>query len=385
MGSGGPQISARGEPRSLAGRYPRPAFFLESLRIMVTEVKTGMRVVGCGCKSSFCNDCMKGRGWVIRQRLLLAVTRWRTARPVMLTFTLDPKNFRDAEHGQHYVKKNRCIGKLMQTLRRKVGVGHYFCVLEWQENGFPHWHILVDAPYVPYMLFHDAWQALGPNREGSTKPMGICWVSRGPGGREGSFVDAQHAAMYATKYLIKPPRHGYPEWLMATEDSFFKRYQGSRGLWTDEEINAWIDAAAVEKHWTDAGYPPEWDGLDEEPKEKQTYERSARSIRGRVSKCGSRCVVMAWSEETRGDGEIVNRRRYKLSLPMAINEIRQILNRADEGKRLELTRHEVETLREIATGEKSRAYYDRILWDHRPPTQRALFDKSPHALYGVDF
>jgi hypothetical protein len=46
------------------------------------------------------------------------------------------------------------------------------------------------------------------------------------------FADAVHAARYATKYLIKAPSEGFPDWVMDMGDETrIRRYSASKGFW----------------------------------------------------------------------------------------------------------------------------------------------------------
>jgi len=48
------------------------------------------------------------------------------------------------------------------------------------------------------------------------------------------FIDPIHAARYATKYLIKYPEHGYPQWVLEMgAEKRIRRYGTSRPFWNN--------------------------------------------------------------------------------------------------------------------------------------------------------
>ena len=71
---------------------------------------------------------------------------------MMLTLTIDPQLFESPDAAFRFVTDRSCIGRTMQHLRRAGVLNgvHWFAVIEWQANGWPHWHLLVDADRIPF-------------------------------------------------------------------------------------------------------------------------------------------------------------------------------------------------------------------------------------------
>jgi hypothetical protein len=233
-GGGGLTAGADG-----GGTPPPPgvALYLELSQDKVTPAPDpigSIIVLPHRCKTSFCPECSPGIGRRVRRRLLGVVGSWRS--PMMLTLTIDPELFESPKAAFDYVSEHRCISVLMQNLRR-FGVLEdnrrgYFYVVEWQQNGWPHWHVLVDADFIPFDKLAEAWNR---NWDG--------WRERVVAGRPGfgsvrfskPGKTSRHAAMYATKYLIKFPEHGFPDWVMDQPRRRVHRYSVSRGFWPTEE------------------------------------------------------------------------------------------------------------------------------------------------------
>lgn len=147
----------------------------------------------------------------------------------MWTLTIDPQLFSGPEEALAYVREKRCISRLCRDLRKAGLIGeHYFFVLEFTQAGWPHWHLLVEATYVPFDVVCTIWNRFRP-----------VWCGPVVDDRPGFgavrfsapiFRSAHHAGCYVTKYLIKTPRHGLPAWVLDT-DKIVHRYSVSRGFW----------------------------------------------------------------------------------------------------------------------------------------------------------
>jgi hypothetical protein len=121
----------------------------------------------------------------------------------------------------------------MQDLHR-WGLLHsrrYAYVLEFQrETQQPHFHLLCDSSFVGHAQLIEAWgkhrpKSAGPSLAGRP-PLGWCWISKP------KFANARHAARYATKYLVKVPKDGFPSWVLVMgRDRRVPRFQPSRGFW----------------------------------------------------------------------------------------------------------------------------------------------------------
>jgi len=92
-----------------------------------------------------------------------------------LTLTLDPQ-FMDREDPVGYI--NKAFAKWRIYLKRKLGVlVVYIRILEFQKNGNPHFHILVDR-FIPQALIQSTWEAAGGGRMVFIKYVDIHRVAR---------------------------------------------------------------------------------------------------------------------------------------------------------------------------------------------------------------
>src|SRR5690606_12943327 len=102
------------------------------------------------------------------------------------------------------------------------------------KNGWPHWHVLLDADFVSIEVIQDRWDCFRPEGAGPLKAghpgFGWVWVSHGKGGRKGEFQSSEHAANYALKYVLKHPKHGFPAWVLDSRGEV-KRYWPSKGFY----------------------------------------------------------------------------------------------------------------------------------------------------------
>jgi hypothetical protein len=100
----------------------------------------------------------------------------------LLTLTLDPAKI----EGKPVPYLNRTFAKLRVYLKRQYGVApQYIRVLEFQKNGNPHFHILIDR-YIAIEWIQAAWVAVGGGRMVDIRHVDIHRVSR-----------------YLSKYLTK--------------------------------------------------------------------------------------------------------------------------------------------------------------------------------------
>lgn len=210
---------------------------LEYFHNVVTEsykLPPTYELAKCGCNCWYCSDCCERRGYNLRAELIPILETFRSL--LMLTLTVDPTLFESHDAAYFYIRENRCISVLMQSLDRH---GHlhsrrYFYVLEFQKSGNPHYHVLVDASFIPHAELQTQW---GKNRPKQLSPpeanrpgFGMTMISKSD--FEGG---APHAARYATKYLVKTPEEGWPEWVLRQgEHTRVPRYGVSKGFWERE-------------------------------------------------------------------------------------------------------------------------------------------------------
>jgi len=92
----------------------------------------------------------------------MAVMDWRRTRKV--TLTLNPANWDDGEAAYVWHVINKPVGRFIQNLKRAgIGVTDWTCNMEWHDNGFPHWHLMIEvdkagpAGMIGQELLHKLW------------------------------------------------------------------------------------------------------------------------------------------------------------------------------------------------------------------------------------
>lgn len=221
----------------------------------------GFEVAKHRCRCWFCPDCCRILGANLRKRLEPILETFGGL--LMVTFTVDPSLFIDAAQAYFYMRDRRCIARTIQDLDRG-GYLHsrrYFYVVEWQKHTQQaHFHVLLDASFIPWQFLLDSWSKHRPETAGpvvSGRPaFGTVLISkpRFSGG-------AAHAARYVTKYLTKTPEYGFPKWVLQMGMyTRIRRYSTSRGFWGEKTVPS-------------------------EPGTPRDIER--RSYRQRLDQCGS--------------------------------------------------------------------------------------------------
>jgi len=297
----------------------------------VNEYGDRFEVAKKRCKCAFCPDCAEFIGYNLRKKLIPILETFSGL--FMLTFTVDPALFPDAQAAYLYMRENRCIAKTIQDLFRR---GHlcsrrYFYVVEWQKDTEQaHFHVLVDAEFVPWDELLRLWGKHRPEGAGPVigdRPaFGTVFFTKRyfEGG-------AAHAARYVTKYITKIPEHGFPEWVLRLgEETRIRRYSASRGFW---------------------GNPPK---LPSEPEKKR--EAKPRTYAERIRVCGSSVNVFEIRESVdRETGEIQIARTWAGELQADANRVLERLFDPGEPRRsrrslLALSLPHVQRIISIAAG-----------------------------------
>jgi hypothetical protein len=283
-----------------------------------------------GCKSIWCDHCGPVIGRKLRARLLDRVKGWKS--PMMLTLTVDPTLFLGGpQEAWQYVQDHRAIGNLVKWLWRSGYLlrRDYFCGLEFQGNdkgGWPHWHLLVDAKFVPFEKLGAAWGRnrsadMGPVQEGRPA-FGFVSYTAGGGGS-----DASKAVNYATKYLCKPPREGLPPWVKSYTGRVH-RYSTSHGFWGkpgDMQDLPESDAVGLNGHPLEcfcdacrAGV----EGDDDEDEEGDEVEKlPARTVDQRLARCGKETDLFKVTESRLAGGDLVTDRDWVGHVPCDLREV----------------------------------------------------------------
>src|SRR6185503_3448329 len=134
--------------------HATPAMVAAGARIREKEC---FEVRSVGCRSWFCPHCCLALGLALKRRLSRELTRFRGL--MMLTFTVDPELFESPQAAYEYVTTKRCVAVAVQRLDRwdLLHSRDFFAVVEWQGNGWPHWHVLINASHVPFEQLGEAW------------------------------------------------------------------------------------------------------------------------------------------------------------------------------------------------------------------------------------
>ena len=217
---------------------------------------------GCNCRARTCYECGYRMGCRVRERLASTAARGDWIRPAILTLTIDRKQFDSPRAAWLHVTDRRYVSRLLRLL----GVKLWVWVLEFQQktgDGWPHWHVMIDLGRCPkgrldfkraWALWRDRWKLGGLD------------VSA----RARKFSNALHAIHYITKYLMKQPEGGYPEWVLEAHGIRF--VQGCRQL---PPLVADVTAPAPPAVGVDAG---------------KAY-KPRRSLLDRTVDCGLACKI----------------------------------------------------------------------------------------------
>jgi hypothetical protein len=248
------------------------------------------------CKCRFCPKCAKALGVEIRRKLWIVLASFLNIQ--MWTLTVDPKLFTTELGAYRHVMKRRMMALLCSELHRR-GYLHsrrYFWVLETHENGWVHFHLLLDASYVPFADVCEIWNRLGNGDP--HKLFGRVQFSKGRGGKKGAFESAMHAAFYAMKYVVKEPENGWPEWLL-NYDGNVKRFSPSQGFYAscddqlkDPKIQIECNDGEIMEFETGSDQIDVTDGPEnrKELKQRGPYKRT-ETIRLRIGACGNAGLI----------------------------------------------------------------------------------------------
>jgi len=152
----------------------------------------------------------------------------------MITLTLDPKLFDDPMGALLFLQKK--IGQFLQRLSKVLGLKswRYARVMQFQQNGMPHVHVLVDATtnQIPASIVREMWNNLCPkqvgNRNSQAAKLGSVHVGDMTHPRGGTAHE--DPAAVAAHYVLRS-NSPIPAWLMDAPANFRVRTLAlSRGL-----------------------------------------------------------------------------------------------------------------------------------------------------------
>ncbi len=316
----------------------------------------------------------RAMGHVLRSKLREVLLSWGET-VQMWTLTLDPGLFASPAHALDYVRKNRLISRLVRELRRGGWVGeHWFCVLEFHANGYPHFHLLVPTRYVPFSLVCKVWGNFRPKWAGEQTQQEV-EADRPRFGAvrfsKSDFKSVEHAANYVTKYVTKTPRSGLPQWVLDSTD-IIHRYFVSRGFW-GSKCQKREQPCVVETHL--GPYLVVWRGVDGVDLNRERNikllpieqrlaalkaekclghvvhllpraKRVQQSIKQRVAICGKRSAVFRVDEVTDGWGEITFKRSYICDSAVAYETLQELCG-TEPRRSIHLPRGSLELIAEV--------------------------------------
>ena len=317
------------------------------------------RVRPCRCRKWFCEWCGPRQGFQLRQRLLARLASFTAIYGI--TLTVEGSLFKSQEESWLFVMQNRLLGRFVRELDR-CGFLHsraYFWVLEFQtDTEQPHWHLLVDATFVPFGKIVEIWSRFRPQ---TAEPLTERITGKNYQGQAPAFGSVRFtahsnkelAAFYATKYLTKYPQNGYPKWALdrvgrmprfGHSHRFFPRVSGHDPMCFCPECRGQIEPSPKSK----AQKQPSTKNLVLKP-------RSVTTIRQRLEACGESCSIVQVNRVQLPDGTVIDGRgRFAGNLDLSFREACEFLGLSPDGRwQIELSGVEVTKLEEFARGDDS--------------------------------
>lgn len=250
-----------------------------------------LKAKGCGCR--WCEKCCEALGLALMERLLPIIASFSGV--LMMTLTVDPKLFADAEAAHEYVSEHQCLALWIKELRKRgyIPSGRYIWFIEFQRNGMPHWHFLIDSKFIPIGEARAIWDGFRPVAAGPVQGLrpgfGSVVFSAT---RKGSNVLS--AAKYCMKYVSKMPEGGVPAWVLGKR--CMRRFRASRGFW----------GCCLSRSVSDA-----WEDDDQ--------ERCSRTVGEIVESCGTSSIVVAVERSVSGADVVQSRYFYVGTVPLRLD------------------------------------------------------------------
>ena len=151
-----------------------------------------------------------------------------------------------------------------------------------------HYHLLLDADYIPHDDGQSRWDLFRPASAGPVEPgrpgFGWAFVS------SVEFATREHAAHYACKYLLKQPEKGFPDWVLDSHGEV-KRYWTSKGFYKTDGDEKKIGTAEI--------------GAGNKEDESGTANAKVQTtIRERIAKCGKGTVLLQLYDAASIDNDV---------------------------------------------------------------------------------
>ena len=100
----------------------------------------------CSCGSVWCRNCFVTKGGSKRLADRLKLMDHKSVRQIVLT--VDLKKFDGSgQKAYEHIRDKKALPQFIHNLRRTAGkkIKDYVWVLEWHEDGAPHWHLFVET------------------------------------------------------------------------------------------------------------------------------------------------------------------------------------------------------------------------------------------------
>jgi hypothetical protein len=316
------------------------------------------RVRPCRCRKWFCEWCGPRQGIQLRQRLLARLASFTDI--FGITLTVDGSLFESSEQSWLYVMEDKLLNRFVRDLNRDghLHTSSYFWVVEFQsETEQPHWHLLVDAKFVPFAKIVGIWSRFRPQ---SAEPLTERITRKNYQGQAPAFgsvrftahSDKERAAFYATKYLTKYPQDGYPKWVLdrvgrmpryGHSHRFFPRVSGHDPMCFCPECRGDVEPASRRTTSKQAG----------------ATERVGKlivptSIGQRLQACGENCNIIKVERVQLPDGTVIDGRgRFDAKLDLSFRKACEYLGLSPDGRwQIELSGVEAAELEEFARREE---------------------------------
>lgn len=106
------------------------------------------------CKRWTCDKCLPD----LRREVIAKAIDGKPR--AMLTLTCDPKNYDDPSAAARDMK--RALVLLRRNLKKSFGIDKlpFICVFERHKSGWPHMHLLIRGPFIPWKWLSLTWKRL---------------------------------------------------------------------------------------------------------------------------------------------------------------------------------------------------------------------------------
>lgn len=164
---------------------------------------SGLKVRHRRCSFWLCPECHSKMAEARRKRITQGFDG--LSHVIMLTLTINPSLFAQPGEAYDFVVREKKLSRLVSYLAKhgQLKDQRYFAVMELQGNGWPHFHVLLNARFIDMEV---------------VEKLLISWVpkQRKPDGDKlGHFSLNEHGIHKAAGYLSKAPDHPAPDWILS--------------------------------------------------------------------------------------------------------------------------------------------------------------------------